>query len=278
MRAISYRKAARPLILAAILVTRFAAAALAADETAFALQPYLWLPTIEAQIGYSTPTGGSGSPEIKADPDDWLDDLTMAALLTAEMRKAKWSFTADFTYLALSSSDASVQAVDFGGSAVTSLVDVGSDVDIKSFVSTFGAGYRIVDTKHLKTDLIVGARYLWLETELDWRLSGDVTGPGGGQSFARSGSVKQHGDIWNGVVGIKGQIGLGDSHWFLPYYADIGTGESDLTWQAFAALAYAFKSWDAVLGYRHMTFEGDDEDLIEEMTFSGPLVGARFRF
>lgn len=279
MRANRYRKVARLLIMAAILTAAFATATLAADEpqTSFFLQPYVWLPTIDAQIKYTTPTGNSGSPAIEVDPDDWLDNLAMAALLTAEVRKGQWSFTADFTYLALSSADASVRSVNFGGDAVSTVADAGSDVDIKSFVSTFGPGYQIIDAKHLKTDLIVGARYLWLEADLDWRLTGDVTA-GGGQSFARSGSVEQHGDIWNGIAGIKGQISLGDSHWFLPFYADIGTGESDLTWQAFGALGYGFKSWDAAVGYRHLAFEADDDDLIQEMRFSGPVIGARFRF
>jgi hypothetical protein len=29
---------------------------------------------------------------------------------------------------------------------------------------------------------------------------------------------------------VKGRFAL-DEHWFVPYYADLGTGESDLTWQ-----------------------------------------------
>ena len=28
--------------------------------------------------------------------------------------------------------------------------------------------------------------------------------------------------------------------WFVPYYADIGTGQSDFTWQAIGGIGYAF--------------------------------------
>ena len=39
---------------------------------------------------------------------------------------------------------------------------------------------------------------------------------------------------------------------------------SDLTWQAFFALGYSFKEWfDMTLGYRHMVFAADDDQLIQ---------------
>ena len=31
--------------------------------------------------------------------------------------------------------------------------------------------------------------------------------------------------MWDGIVGVRGAVGLGDSgDWFLPYYLDIGAG------------------------------------------------------
>jgi hypothetical protein len=130
----------------------------------------------------------------------------------------------------------------------------------------------------LKTDLVAGARYLWVEAEVDWKLSATLSGPEAGQTFARTGNLKEDDDIWNGVAGVRGQIKLGESHWFIPYYADIGTGDCDLTWQVFAALGYSFKSWDIALGYRHLAFDADDDALIQELSFSGPIIGAQFSF
>jgi hypothetical protein len=40
---------------------------------------------------------------------------------------------------------------------------------------------------------------------------------------------------------MRGYFMLGDN-WYIPYYADIGTGGSDLTWQLFGAIGYRF-SW-----------------------------------
>ena len=42
----------------------------------------------------------------------------------------------------------------------------------------------------------------------------------------------------DGVAGVKGRAVLGRTlHWFAPYYGDIGTGESETTWQLAAGVA-----------------------------------------
>ena len=274
---------AKALILfcATVLVlANFANASDDPDKLTFGLKPYVWFPTIEADLRYTSLPGGSGgSPDIKVEPDDWFENLDMAALVLAEVRKGKWSLVWDFTYLDLSSSDSKVKKIDFGGSVVDRVRDVGTDVEVKSVCSTFGAGYNIVSGKTFKTDLVAGVRYLWLEAETDWELSTEVEGPRGERTFARKGSVEDDEEFWNGIVGVRGGIGLGDGNWSIPFYVDIGTGDCDLTWQFFSALAYSFGSWDVELGYRYMEFDAkDDDDLIQELTFSGPILGARFEF
>lgn len=250
------------------------------DKTTFIIEPYVWLPTLKGDLKYVTlPSGSGGSPEIEIDGDDLLDDLDMAALLLLEVRKEKWSFFADFTYLDLSTSESKVKSVDFGGSVVSTDLDVGTDIEMKGFCTTFAGGYNIVSNNWLKTDLIAGARYLWLEAETDWDLSAAVAGPGGDRVFARSGSIEEDDDVWNAIGGVRGRIVLGASNWSIPYYADMGAGDCDFTWQVFSALAYSFDRWDLALGYRHLEFEADDDDaLIQDLYFSGPILGFRFAF
>jgi len=268
--------------MAALLSSASVPAAMASDDpdnVSFTLQSYMWLPTIEGELKYTTrPNGSSGSPEIEVDADDLLENLDMAVLLTAEARKGKWSFVADFTYLDVSSSQSAVKGVNFGGNLVTTTLNIETEVETKGFCTTFVGGYRVIDGQWLKTDLVAGARYLWLEAEVSWDLSGTVSGPSAGQTFARTGNLKEDEDVWNGVGGVRGQVNLGGSHWFIPYYADIGSGDCDLTWQVFSALGYSFKGWDIALGYRHLAFEGDDDSLLQELSFSGPVLGARFSF
>lgn len=265
--------------VAILLLAILAPAATASEELTFVLTPYVWLPTLEGDLKYTTlPNGSSGSPEIKVDPEDLLDNLDMGALLTAEIRKGKWSFVADFTYLDVSSSDSEVKKIDFGGHVVDTNLDVDTEVDVKSVCSTFGVGYNLVSGDRLKTDMILGARYLWVEADTDWELSASVSGPDRERTFARAGSVEEDEEFWNGIVGFRGDLKLGESNWSIPYYADIGTGDCDSTWQLFAALAYSFESWEAIFGYRHMEFEGDDDNLVQKLKFSGPILGVRFAF
>ena len=46
---------------------------------------------------------------------------------------------------------------------------------------------------------------------------------------------------YNAVIGLKGEYTI-NSDWYVPYHFDIGAGDSDLTWQGSASLAYHF-SW-----------------------------------
>ena len=84
-------------------------------------------------------------------------------------------------------------------------------------------------------------------------------------------------DFFDGIVGFRGTTELND-RLYLSYYADIGTGQSDMTYQLFAGLNYRFNKWDAVVGYRYMNWDLGNDGFVEDLTVSGPLIGARFRF
>lgn len=89
--------------------------------------------------------------------------------------------------------------------------------------------------------------------------------------------LSESGDVWDTIVGLRGNISLGPRR-FVPWGANIGAGDSDLTWQAMAGVGYKAASCvDVVLTYRYLKWELDGE-LIDELSFSGPLLGAVFRF
>jgi hypothetical protein len=80
----------------------------------FTLQPYLWAPIIEGNLKFSAPNGSTAEPGIEINPDDYFDEIDIALIVTAMARKGKWSFTADFVYMEVSSSDSQVKQVNFG--------------------------------------------------------------------------------------------------------------------------------------------------------------------
>jgi hypothetical protein len=246
---------------------------------AFTIKPYLWAPTIEADLKFSAPDGSTGEPEFKVEPDDYFENLDIAAIVTATAHKGKWSFTADFIYMDISSEDNKLKNVDFGGPMVSTTIDADVDVEVESLITTFGAGYQVIDGPRLKMDVLAGLRYLWMEQDVDWNLEIDIDGPGPGQSFPRSGSLTEDADAWDGIVGVRGEILLGSGNWFIPFYGDIGTGDTDLTWSLFGGIGYSFNDWfDAMIGYRHMEWDNDDDETVQEVNVSGPLLGGRFSF
>jgi hypothetical protein len=64
----------------------------------------------------------------------------------------------------------------------------------------------------------------------------------------------------------------------LPPPASAGTGESELTWQASAGIAYRFNWGDVSLLYRHLAWEFGSGDRLNDISGSGPLLAAKFVF
>jgi hypothetical protein len=77
--------------------------------------------------------------------------------------------------------------------------------------------------------VLAGFRYVGLDTELKWDLRGSR------DFLDSSGRATQNRTEWDGIVGVKGQVRFGDGHWFMPYFADIGTGSSNWAWATASA-------------------------------------------
>jgi outer membrane protein OmpA-like peptidoglycan-associated protein len=140
---------------------------------------------------------------------------------------------------------------------------------MKGSVAHLIAGYTVARSESSNLDVIGGVRYTHFGTEADVNIVDlPVTLPG--RHF------NQDVDWWDGVVGVRGRLGLG-GRWTLPYYLDVGTGDTNFTWQAMAGVGYGFSWGDLILMYRHIDWRTDN-DVLEDLTFSGPGLGASFRF
>jgi hypothetical protein len=64
----------------------------------------------------------------------------------------------------------------------------------------------------------------------------------------------------------------------VPYYLDVGTGESSLTWQALAGIGYSYQWGDLVAAWRHIDYDMKSGKKIENMSFNGPSISAVFRW
>ena len=64
----------------------------------------------------------------------------------------------------------------------------------------------------------------------------------------------------------------------MPFYVDVGTGDSDVTWQAQLGVAYAFGWGDIDFRWRYLGYDLKSNPAIEDMSFNGPAIGAVFRW
>ena len=259
-----------------------AAADEVADRWQFELTPYVWLPTISGNLNYDIPPGGDGgAPRIDVGPTDWLELLNGAFLLRGEVRKDRFFFFIDLVYLGLESDSDKVVSV-FPGSGDLLPIDVSLNLDtttdLDGFTTTLAGGFNLHSDEGSSTDLFAGARFFGIDTKTSWNLSADIELPGGGNVLSRQGSIESDLESWDAIIGIKGQKRIGNGKWSLPYYLDVGTGDSDLTWQAIAGASYAYGWGDLIISYRHFEYDGGPRGLMEDFSFSGPVIGGRFSF
>ena len=232
-----------------------------ADPWQFTGALYLWGAGIEGKT-----TLGS---DVSVSFSDLVENLDSALMGTLEAQKDKWTIVGDLIYLKLSTGQSSSRPLlpSLPGGGIT--VNTTTRVGVTGKVFQLMGGYQLVDDQSVSLYGTFGARYLKLETDLGL----DVTTASGGRSVNVSGSNSN----WDGVVGFRGRANINEN-WFVPFYGDVGTGQSDLTWQAFAGIGYDFGRADLVLGYRHLDWKFKDTDLITDMAFGGPLLGLTYRF
>ena len=278
----------RQALLSAVFVTflvlllpLITSAQLPSNQWQFTITPYLWLPNIDGTLKYNVPPGTSGRPNVEVGPNNYLENLDFAVMINGEVRKARWSVFTDLIYLDFSNETSKVKSIDIvniGENTISSSIDEGTESSLKGAAWTLAGGYSVLQGDLGRLDLLVGFRYFGLKASTDWKLTAAVNGPGGGQVFPRSGSISQSEDLWDSIIGLRGRLNLGGSKFYVPYYLDVGTGSSEVTWEGMVGLGYGFKWFDLVLAYRHLYYDMDDNKLVQDMRFSGPALGLTFRF
>ena len=214
---------------------------------------YFW----GASLGGSTTSGS----DIDLGIGDIIDGLKFGAMGALAAHKGAWTVFGDMIYLDVG--DSGSATVPIG----PDLVVVKASMDLKGFISTAGVGYRFYDRGNTSLDVTGGIRYLWLDGTVD------IRAPDLSQRIRE----EESGSNWDAVVGLRGRTDLNDK-WYLTYYGDVGAGDSDLTWQAAAAVNYRLKRVDLTVGYRYLDFEFDDFGPFNDLNLSGAFAGVKIPF
>jgi len=234
---------------------------------------YLWLPTLGGETSF--PSGG-GTPSIDIGVDDFLDSINFIFMGALEGHRGRWGLSTDVIYLDLGASETKTRDLTIGQIELPASVNADARFDLRGWLWTVAGSYTVLRQENLSMDVLAGARLLDLQEDLMWTFEGDLSSlPLGGAS----GSSQAGDSHWDGIVGVKGRAVLGaERNWFMPYHLDVGTGESDFTWQGMIGLGYSFDSIEILGVWRYLDYELGSSTQIESLNLNGPALGVTFRF
>jgi len=232
---------------------------------------YGWFPAVSGTTSF--PPNGGG-PSLDVSMGDVIDALKFAFMGNFGMRRGQWGLWTDLVYADFGVSRSGSRDFSIGGQPLPVGVSADLDLDLKTWIWTLAGTYQLKNDTEGTMDLLFGMRMLDMTSGLSWNIRGS-----GGVLPPRTGSKEVSETNWDGIVGLKGRAMLGsEGRWFVPYYVDVGTGESKLTWQVNAGVGYQF-DWGALVGsWRYMDYDFKSSSHVDSLSFNGPVIGAVFRF
>lgn len=270
-------KSPRRQHLAPALLSLAAAAAPVAAQSPgnnawqFEASIYGWFPAISGTTSF--PPGGGG-PSIDVSMGDVIDALKFAFMGNVGMRLGQWGLWTDLVYADFGVSRGGSRHFELGGHPLPAGISADLDLDLKSWIWTLAGTYRLKDDSEGAMDVLFGARMLDMTNGLSWNIQGN-----GGNLPPRSGFKEVGVTNWDGIVGLKGRALLGtDRTWFIPFYVDVGAGESKFTWQVNAGIGYRFDWGALVASWRYLDYDFKSGSHVSDLSFNGPLIGASFNF
>ena len=234
---------------------------------------YGWVPTIDGKVNYA---GDTRSSDLHLSMHDVLSNLKMTFQGALDVHNGRWGIYNDVVYVDLGGVKSQTRDFSIGNIGIPATATADLNVDFKATVWTVAAEYRVASDPAWTVDLLAGARLLDVKPTLGYSINGDlgpIALPG------RSGSKQVSESLWDGVVGVKGRYTFVDERkWFVPFYLDVGTGQTKLTWQGAAGVGYVFNWGEVVALYRYLDYENKSGKQIENLNMGGPMVGVTFRW
>lgn len=224
----------------------------------FSVTPYGWLAGLDGDLG-ALP--GFPSQDVSLSFGDILDDLDYGVFLFASARNGPWALFLDGSAVQTTSTE------QIGGAAVDSI-----EVQSRTSNLAFALGRSVASSETHNIEAYVGLRAWWLDNEFTVN-----TQPGTGLGTVRAGSDANWVDP---LVGLAGQYAASD-RWMLFGSAEIGgfgVG-ADLEWSLTAGAIYSVNDlFGLTFGWRYLAVDYDNDGIVFDVSQSGPLIGATFRF
>jgi len=218
------------------------------DEWKFQFAPmFLWGMHIDGDS-----TIGPVTAPLVLDFGDILDNLNMVATFHFEATKGDWTYFSELQYVELDPTQ-----------DITPTASM--DIDYKNYLFELGTAYTFSRSERSKWEGLLGLRYTQQKIQ--------ITAQPVNQELI---NVSEN---WtDGFVGLRNTYTISDN-WLLLSRADIGTGGSDLVWNASMMADYRFNDWGSVFfGYKAMGYDYNNDETglnayAYDATQYGPLLG-----
>ena len=234
---------------------------------------YGWFPSLSGTSKYPVDGGGSS---VNVNTDKLLDSIDGFFMGSFEANNGRWGAFTDLMYLDLSGSKSGSRDFSIGNIGLPATTSANLKLDLSGWIWTVAGEYRVNSDPDLKVDLLAGARLLDLKQKLDWNISGAL---GTIAAASRAGSLEASQSNWDAIIGVKGRYVFGaDKKWSVPFYLDVGTGQSDSTWQGLVGLGYTFGWGDITASYRYLDYKFKSNKIMQDVHLNGPMIGATWRW
>lgn len=241
-----------------------AASAAHAEDWKYEFTPYLWGSGLDGTLGARGVT-----MNVDASFSDILSNMNAAFMGMITAQKGPWTLGFELDYVGLEEGSSKTFSGKHGLASVNSQLQI----DTTLWISQATVGYRVLN-EGTKLDVLGALRYTALDNDaqLTTRIEPGVLFPGGTRTASSS-------DGWLDVVaGVRVLQPLSESVSLLGY-ADVGGGGSNLTYQLMAGVNWQYApNWSAKLGYRYLSWDYKNDNVVWDVSLSGPYLGVGMGF
>jgi len=231
---------------------------------------YGWLPGIKAELAIPVDTGTA----VSKSNNNILDNLKGALMVTGDVRKGDWGFFYDADWVKFENQKGRFRSI--GGANIGGTATLDTEWNFKGGLVTLAGLYNLTHGPSGYTDLVFGGRYLWVKTNIEWDFT--AIGNGGNLGIATQGHSSNNTHYSNGIIGLRGRWQSTSSGWYIPYYADVGTGDSDVTSILQGGVGYAFDWGDLAFDWRWVHYDQGDNEVVRNVDLSGPSLSLTWHF
>lgn len=225
------------------------------DQWQFSVTPYAWGMGITGSISHNDRSLG----EVKLTPGDILSDLKMAAMLVVEAKRGRVGLFLDGMYGDLGKT----------ASRVVGRADLQASTSLTMSMLTLAPTYNFQNTPAFSMDGLVGARFMWQNASTTFSIS----------ETRLSVTESSNQQIGAAVAGIKGRYNFGNSGYYLPYYVDVGVGQSSsFTSQAYLGVGKAFDWGDVLLVAKNVYYQFKPNNTNVDLNMFGAAIAVSFKF